>query len=202
MAFCTACGNPVDAASRFCAKCGAAMPATAVAPAASAPGQAPAKPGGGALKIVLIIAAVFVGLAVVIGGITAYIGYRAVKSARATIGEAGTTAHTAMGDVQTTKDPVKMAQETGVELYPGAEMVKEGSKVSFGGVSAASAVFQTGDAPEQVAEFYKQKYPVAMRTQQDDRYTIIATTDEALLTIAIEPAGGKTRIAISRTAKR
>ena len=64
MAFCNSCGATLDAGTKFCNKCGAGAPAASV-PAASTPAAAgtPAQGGGGsAVKIILIVVAVIVGL--------------------------------------------------------------------------------------------------------------------------------------------
>lgn len=208
MAFCTSCGNKMEEGVRFCTKCGASMvgavaPAPqAAAPPPPAPAQAAPKQGGGALKIILIVAGVILALVIISVGVVSYIGYRAVKAVKATVGETGTTVRGSIGGVETTRDPAKVAQEIGVDIYPGARMLKEGGKMTFGGISAISAAFETDDPPGKVAEFYKGKFPDAMSTQDMERYSIVASTESALLTITIEPEGGRTKIKLARTSKR
>ena len=59
MAFCNACGATVEPGAKFCPKCGAAVPAAAVA------STAPATPAqSNALKIILIVVAVIIGLGI------------------------------------------------------------------------------------------------------------------------------------------
>jgi hypothetical protein len=94
--FCGSCGSPVAAGVRFCAKCGAAIPGAAVQPPAAPPpavappvsmsppvsAQPPAPQGSSsALKIVLIVVAVFVFLMMVAAGGCFYIAYRVKQKA-------------------------------------------------------------------------------------------------------------------------
>lgn len=202
-AFLHFCGASVEAGAKFCGKCGASM--TGAAPAApSAPAaQAPAKGGGGVLKVVLIILGILVLFVVVIFGAIGYVGYRgykAVKEEQAKLGEIKVEMPT--GTVSTTTtDATKMAEQMGVEVYPGAEPQKGGGAVSMGGFSVAGADFLTSDPPPQVADFYKKHYPKAMVVSgEGDHYSIMVTTSQGMVTVAIEPYEGRTKISMAHMA--
>jgi hypothetical protein len=94
--FCGSCGSPIAAGVRFCAKCGVATPGAAVQPAVATPpvsappvsAGAPISPqpvasqgSSSALKIVLIVVAVFVFLMLLAAGGCFYIAYRVKQKA-------------------------------------------------------------------------------------------------------------------------
>jgi hypothetical protein len=201
MAFCTSCGANVDATAAACPKCGAALAGAAAAPAA---GAAPAKKGGSALKIILIVLGVFFLLgALVVGGII-YGAYRVADSVKQEVtSEGGTRVETPFGTAETNQDPKEIAKELDVEIYPGATPVREGSSsVTFGGVKATTAVFETSDPSKKVYEFYKEEIRnPTMTSSEGDKHTIMAGNQDNFLTIMIEEQDDKTRITISRTGK-
>jgi hypothetical protein len=97
----------------------------------------PPKKGPSALKIVLIIVAIFVGLGIVGVGVAVYGVYRLAKS----------------GNLQTSTQPVT-ASDLGVALYPGAEQ-KANVRMTVLGKSILTATFLTSDAKDQVVAFYQ-----------------------------------------------
>src|SRR6266699_3167305 len=118
MAFCNSCGATLDAGTKFCNKCGAGVPA-ASAPAASTPAGTPAQGGGGsAVKIILIVVAVIVGLGVLTAGIGAYFVHRAyVKVHDSVVDRNGKVKiETPMGNIETSTDPGEAAKSVGVDL--------------------------------------------------------------------------------------
>src|SRR5437667_443425 len=133
MAFCNSCGATLDAGTKFCNKCGAGVPAASV-PAAStpAPTGTPAQGGGSsAVKIILIVVAVIVGLGLLTAGIGAYFVHRAYVKVRdnAHIEEKNgkVKIESPFGNLETSTDPSEAAKNTEVDLYPGAEVSKDGS---------------------------------------------------------------------------
>jgi hypothetical protein len=94
--FCVSCGSPIAAGVRFCSKCGAAIPGPAVEPSVAA-SPAPAPPvyagapisptppasqgGNTAVKIILIVVAVFVFLMLLAAGSCFYVAYRVKQKA-------------------------------------------------------------------------------------------------------------------------
>ena len=70
---------------------------------------------------------------------------------------------------------------------------------SMGGFSVAGADFLTADSPSQVADFYKKHYPNAMVVSEgEDHDSIMVTTSKGMVTVAIQPYEGKTKISIAR----
>jgi hypothetical protein len=218
MAFCNACGANIVPGTRFCNKCGAAIlastlpPATAspVPPASSTPPVStvavptpPAPSGGGALKAILIV----VGVIVLVGSLgLASLGIFAWRVARHTrVRQNGNDVkvETPFGTMQSTNDPQAAAHDLGVDIYPGAQVLKEGAtSATFGAVHTASLNFETTDSVDKVCGFYKPKFPNAMvMTTQADQCTIVSNDQKNMITITVKGQTDKTRIVITNVSK-
>jgi len=208
MAFCNSCGATLDAGTKFCNKCGAAAPAASAPAATPAPATgAPAQGGGSsAVKIILIIVAVIVGLGIITAGIGAYFVHRAYEKVKASHIEeknGKVKIESPYGNLETSTDPSEAAKNIGVDLYPGAEVSKNGSAtMTIGGMHTATAVLETSDSPDKVAAFYKSKLPnTTYSSNQGDHYSMMAGSKDDMTTINIEGQGDKTVIQISRVTK-
>lgn len=204
MAFCNSCGANIAPGTRFCNKCGAAVLTSSPAPAAatSAPpavsSPAPAS-GGGALKAILIVVGVIV-LFIILGVTSiAFFAWRVAHHARVRHDGDNVKVETPFGTVETTKDPQDAARNLGVDLYPGAEVLKEGSvSMTFGTVHTAALNFETSDSVDKVCSFYKPKFPNAtVVTSEADQCTIVSNDHKNMITINAKIQSGKTRIAIT-----
>lgn len=214
MAFCNSCGTSIDPGTRFCSNCGAtvltsspALAAAPVAPAGSArpvaAAPAPTSGGGGALKAILIV----VGVIILVGilGI-ASLGFFAWRVARHThVRQNGENVkvETPFGTVESSNDPQAAAHDLGVDPYPGAQVLKEGStSATFGGVHTVSLHFETTDSPDKVCSFYKPKFPNAMvMSTQSDQCTIISNDKNNMITITAKEENGKTQIVVANVKK-
>lgn len=209
MSFCTGCGNNVDSAAKFCDKCGKPMSAlptqtTASTGAAAAraplpPPPPPSKQGGGLLKPLLIIFGI-IGLLFVlaIAGLVGF-GYYAAKHAKVEHNPDGSSKiETPFGNIEA-DDPAKTAEKMGIDVYPGAEPVKNaGGSVSFGAFSAGSAMFETTDSVDQVATFYKEQYPKATHTERDGVHSFSVNSKDKVVVISLQPQGSKTSITLAQ----
>ncbi len=205
MAFCNSCGATLDGSAKFCTKCGATQPAgrsSSAAPSVSAPpvALATAPKNNGALKVVLIIVAVVVGLGILGIAAVSFIGYRIASHTRVRNHDGNVQVETPFGTVQTTTDPDEAAKNLGIDLYPGAAVVKgTTSKMNMGNMHTATADFETSDPPNSVADFYKSRLPNAsVVSSPDGRYSLISTDNKNMVTVNIGPKDGKTRIHIAR----
>ena len=155
--------------------------------------------GGGALKIVLIIFAIVVGLGVLGVASVMFLGWRVARSVH--INEHGNSVSilTPQGSVVTPQINADAIRRLGVEIYPGAKLVEGGAAaVSVGGARTVAADFETSDSTQQVTSFYKSRFPNAILTEnQADHYSIVSASGGGLTTIAIDPRGGKTHISIA-----
>ena len=206
MSFCTGCGNNVDPSSKFCDKCGkpmSAMPAQAAAAAAPARApvaqQPPAKQGGGALKFILIVLGVLLLLFVL--GIAGVVGFGMYIAKQAKVHQnpdGSAKIETPFGNIEA-DDPVKSAEKMGIDVYPGAEPVKNaGGSVSFGAFSAGSAMFETTDPVDQVAAFYKEQYPKATHTESNGVHSFSVNSKDKVVVISLQPQGSKTSITLAQ----
>src|SRR5580692_821473 len=216
MAFCNSCGASLAPGIRFCNKCGAAILASSPAPnvatpvmagstipAASVP-AANAGQGSGALKVILIVVGVVVLLGILSVGSFAFFAWRIARHAHVRQDGNNVKVETPFGNVETTQDPHDAARNLGVEIYPGAEVLKDGSaSATFGGVHTASVSSESTDSVDKIASFYKGKFPNAMVTSSDaGRSTIIANDHKSMITINIEAEGGKTKIQITNVFRK
>jgi len=209
MAFCNSCGATVTDGTRFCNKCGAAIPAGPSAPgvtAAAYTAPPPSKGGSSALKIILIIIAVIVGIGV-LGMVTCGIViHRAVKNAHITQNGDNVKVETPFGSVETNKDPAQMAKDLGVEIYPGAVAQKNGTaSMSFGNMHTVTGTFETPDSGEKVCDFCKSKLPAASTTTTSsdlNRCSIISGDQQNMITINVQPSGDITKLVIANVSKK
>jgi len=207
MAFCNSCGESLQSGVKFCAKCGAAQPAgtsspavPVAAPASTTAAPAAAQPqGSNAVKIVLIIVAIFVGLGILGAGMAAFVGWRIAHHTRVTEKNGNVRVESPFGTVESTTNPDEAARNLGVDVYPGAKMQKtDAANINIAGMHTVSAQFETDDSPDKVADFYKAKFPNANVSVGDqDHYTIVSTSEKNMITINIEPSDGKTLIHIA-----
>jgi len=200
MAFCNSCGVSLDPGTKFCNKCGAAVSSAPAASAVVAAGPAPTQGGGsGVLKVILIVVGVFVILGVLAVSTVAFIGWRVARNMHVKQEGNHVKIDSPFGSVETSNNPEDIARDLGVDIYPGAQPMKNGSATaSFAGIKTASAVFKSGDSVDQVSAFYKAKFPNAMVTTSDqNRCKIIAQDQKNMTTIDIQADDGQTKIQIT-----
>ena len=197
MAFCNSCGATLDAGAKFCKNCGVAIPLTTL----TAP--PPAKGGGNALKIILILLAGVVCLGILGVAAGGFAAWHIARHSRVENRNGNVRVETPFGSVESTNNPAEVGRNLGVEVYPGATMRKDGAaNVSFGGMHTSAAVLECNDPPATVYDFYKSKFPDArVSSYQNDNYSIVAGDNNNMTTVQIQSQGGKTVIRISRVIK-
>lgn len=193
MAFCNACGATVEPGAKFCPKCGAAVPAAAVASTPATPAQS------NAVKVILIVVAIVVGLFILGIGTATFIGWRIARHTRVEQDRGKVRVETPFGTVESTDDSDEAARNLGIDVYPGARALKgKAANVTMGSMHTVAAEFETDDPPERVAEFYKKKLPHANIAVSDEKqYTIISHDKKNMFTINIEPQEDKTLIHVA-----
>jgi hypothetical protein len=210
MAFCNSCGATLNPGTKFCNKCGVAAAGTSAPGATSsvaspAPPPAPVPTGGSsALKVILIVVAVIVGIGILGVATVGIIGYRIAKSSHVTQNGDHVKVDTPFGTVETSKDPEQAAKELGVDVYPGAEVQRNGaSSVSMGNMRTATALFETSDAADKVCSFYKSRFPGAMVTTSEPNHcTIVSNNQKNMITINVEARGDNTKLQITNVSKK
>ena len=212
MAFCNSCGAALTPGTRFCNKCGAAVLSSAQAPAVSsgAPSSsarptstATAQPvpsqGGSALKVVLIVVGVIVLIGILGVASISFVAWRVARHTHVRQEGDNVRVETPFGTVESTKDPQQAARNLGVDLYPGAKVLKDGAaSASFGGVHTVSVNMETDDSVDKVTAFYKSKFPNAMvSTSSTNESSIVSNDRKNVITINIRAEGDRTKISIT-----
>jgi len=160
--------------------------------------SAPASPqGGGALKIILIVVAVIVVLGILGIGTLVFVVRRVAHNSHIQNKDGNVRVETPFGTVQSTNNPDEASRNLGIDLYPGARVLK-GNSATIGGMHTVEAEFESDDSAEKVMLFYSSKFPNANVTTKDqNHYAIVSTDNNNLITIKIEPEDNKTRIKIA-----
>jgi hypothetical protein len=163
----------------------------------AAPVAAAQPQNNSAIKIVLIVVAVVVVLGIIGVGTATFIGLRIARHTRIENKDGNVRVQTPFGTVQSTDNADEASRNLGIDLYPGARVVK-GNTATMGGMHTVEAEFESDDSAEKVMAFYASKFPNAnVTTKEQNQYTIVSTDKKNLVTIHIEPEDGKTRITIA-----
>jgi len=205
MAFCNSCGATLNPGTKFCNKCGAVAAAGPSAPAAATPSAAAPTGGSSALKIILIVVAVIVGIGILGVATVGIVGYRIAKSAHVRQEGGHVKVETPFGNVESSQDPAQAAKDLGVDVYPGAEVQKNGaSSATFGAIHTVTANFESSDSVDKVCTFYKSRFPNAMATTSDQNRCTILSNDQKgnMVTINIEPNGDASKFQITNVSKK
>jgi zinc-ribbon domain len=223
--FCTKCGAALSADTQFCTTCGA--PAGAVAPvapyaqppaaytpppvtqypppAAAYPAAAPPNSGSSAIKIILIIVGVFVGLGILGVAIFSFTVWRVARAVHVNGSNGEVTVNTPGGRITANQTQTFTASELGTDIYPGAESGHGSMKMDLPTGSMVTGVFVTPDSKDQVVAFYKSKFGSGASiydTANSALLTLNRTQQEAVMvTVTADSSqdGGKTRISIVHT---
>jgi len=204
MAFCNSCGAVLNDGTKFCNKCGATVAASPVVAATAPPAVPPTTGGSSALKIVLIVIAVIVVVGVLVVGAFSFFVYRVAKSAHVSQQGDHVKVDSPFGSVETSKDPEQAAKDLGVDIYPGAEVQKDGaSSASFGSIHTVTAIFESTDALDKICTFYKTKFPNAVATNSEQNHcTIVSNNRGNMVTINIEGNGDTSKIQITNVTRK
>lgn len=210
--FCTKCGTELTGSTQFCTSCGAPIGAAAVSappPAAYAPQgggyvqPVPVPSGGGnsALKIILIIVGIFVGLGV-LSICAVMFGVWRVSRAVHVANNGAVTLSTPGGTITAGNTVTVSADELGVDIYPGATHQQGGMTMTTAKGSTVSAVFSTSDPLEKVVDYYKDKLGSGASVFQSDKSAVLSSTsadnkNTVLVTVSEDQSNsGQTKISI------
>lgn len=201
MAFCNSCGATLNEGAAFCSKCGAATGTAAprMSPATSGPVSAPPKQDNSAVKTVLIVVGVIVVLGVIAIATLTFVGLHIAKKTRVTQDGDNVRVETPFGRVETSKDPEQAAKDLGIDIYPGAEVQKNGASTAvFGGVRTSTAVFESEDSTDKVCSFYREKFPNAKVSASEQNHCAIVSQNGAeVVTINVDRRGDGCRFQIT-----
>jgi hypothetical protein len=163
----------------------------------------PPPSGGSALKAILIVVGVIV-LVGILGLVSlGFFAWRVTRHARVRQDGEHVKVDMPFGTVETSQDPEKASHDLGVDLYPGAQVLKEGAtSVTFGNVHTSTINFETPDSTDKVCSFYKPRFPNAMvMTSDANQCTIVSNDKTNMITITAKWENDKTRIVIANVSK-
>jgi len=207
MAFCNSCGAPLAQGTVFCSKCGAAVtgapvatPSTPVIPTAPPPTTG----SSNALKIILIIVGIVL-LVCILGMVTCgIVVHHFAKNTKVSHKGDDVKVETPFGSVETSSDPEKVADELGIEIYPGAQVQKEGTTAAtFGSLHTATAVFESSDSVEKVCDFYRSKLPSTNVASSDQNQCTLTSSEKGSQTnVSVQSNGDGSRFTIVKVTKK
>jgi hypothetical protein len=208
--FCTKCGTAVTGDNAFCTSCGAPVGAAVAAPGSvappsstpvyAAPTAAPAKSGGSALKVILIIVAVFVGLGILsVAGIMFGI-WRVSRVVHVTQNGGGAVTLSTPAGTYSAGNTKVTASDLGVDIYPGSTQQQGAVRVTTPNGSAVTAAYITSDSMDKVVDFYKGKLGSGASVYQSDKSAVLTLASDdkktsVMITVSAEN-NGQTKVAI------
>lgn len=160
----------------FCNSCGAQL-ATEHYSAANAAKVAPARSKSSLVIVLLGI----LGLATI-----GFVGYRFAKSAKVSQKGDNMKIETPFGTVETSVDPQKVADELGIEIYPGAQVQKAGTaSVTLGSLYSVTAICESDDSVDKVCDFYRSKFPGANVASSNQNHCTIIRAEAASRPVSV-----------------
>jgi hypothetical protein len=186
---------------------GSGVPPAGYAPAAGyvQPPAAPVKSGGSALKIVLIVLAVLVGLGILGAGAVGFTVWRVARAFHVNSHNGQVTLNTPSGSVTASNASNFTAEELGTDIYPGAQPAPGGMRMNLPTGSVVSGVFLTTDSKEQVVAFYKSKLGSQASVYDGGHSAMISVKrpshDNIMISVSSRESqnDGKTKISIVHT---
>jgi hypothetical protein len=188
---------------------GGYTPAPPPPPGAIPPsGLAPASGGSGALKIILIVVAIFVGLGILVACIFGFMVWRVAHAIKATAnGNEATISVPGVsgGSFSAGSSKTFTADELGTDPYPGAKSSQGGMRLNTPNGSWVTGIFLTSDSKDQVVDFYKNRLgseASTMDTGDGAVLTLNKSQQEAVIVTVTQKANqndGKTQISITHT---
>jgi hypothetical protein len=155
----------------------------------------PPKSGSSAVKIVLIIVAVFVGLGIIGAGAFGFFIWRV----------AHVTVSTPGGSFSANESENFTSSDLGTEIYPGAQSGKGNVRMSLPSGTMVTAVYVTSDSKDQVVSYYKSKFGSDVSVFESPTGSVISATkgqqESVVVTVSVSPSeyDGKTQIHIVHT---
>jgi hypothetical protein len=209
--FCAACGTPVAAAARPPAAAPSTPPAYASVATPSyqaVPGQpimAPPGSGSNAVKIILIIVAVFVGLGLVGAGAFGFMIWRVSRAIHSHGPNGEVSLSLPGGSITTSGASSFTSDDLGTDIYPGAQSTSGGMRMDLPSGSMVTGAYLTSDSKDAVVTFYKSKFGsnASVYDSADSAMISVKEGDQesVMVTVSARPTqnNGKTKIVIVHT---
>ena len=206
--FCSKCGAELSPDAQACGACGTPVVAAVPVPIPPQPAAAPVKSGNSALKIILIILAVVIGMGILGMGAVGYFAWRVAHAIHVSGNGSDVTIHTPGGNLSANTSETYTAGDLGTDIYPGATAAKGGMRMTLPTGSMVTAVYVSGDSKDQVLAFYKDKFGSEASIYDSGDGTVLTVNkgekETVVLTItkATGDDAGKTQITIVHTTSK
>jgi len=202
--FCSKCGAELSHDAQACGACGTPVVVAVPVAVPVQPAAAPAKSGSSALKIILIILAVVIGMGILGMGAVGYFAWRIAHAVHVSTSGSGSdvTIHTPGGAISANSGESVSAADLGTDIYPGATKGKGSTRMTLPTGSLVTGVFETGDSKDQVLAFYKTKFgsDASIFDSEDGAVMNLKKGDKESIVLTISKGSGdetgKTQISI------
>jgi zinc-ribbon domain len=218
--YCTKCGTQLPPDTQFCTACGAAVtaPTAVVSPEYPAPPPPYTQPyaqpvppppsGNSAVKIILIVVSVFVGLGILAVCVFAFTIWRVSKAVRVE-GDGSKVSVTTPGggNMSVNAEDSYSASDLGTDIYPGASKGHGGMKMDLPTGSMVTGIFLTSDSKDKVLAFYKDKLgsSASIMDTSDTAIVSLKKGENEVVMVTISPHKGEsdnqTQLTIMHTKK-
>ena len=131
--------------------------------------------GGSAVKIILIVLAIVVGLGILGAGAVGFMVWRVAHAIHTHAKNGDFTIDTPGGALSAGSSSSFTAEELGADIYPGAQSTRGGMRMKLPTGSIVSGIFITPDSKDQVLTFYKGKF--------GSDASVFDAADSAMLTV-------------------
>ena len=206
--FCSKCGTELSPNAQSCAACGTPVAVPVLVAAAATPTAAPAQSGGSALKIILIILAVVVGLGILGMGAVGFFAWRVAHAIHVSGNGSDVTIHTPGGSLSANTSETYTSADLGTDIYPGAISGKGSMRMTLPTGSMVTAVYLTGDSKDQVLAFYKEKFGSDASIYDSSDGTVLTVNKGEQETVVVTitkgtgDSEGKTQVTIVHTTSK
>lgn len=166
---------------------------------------APPPARGNALKIILIIVAIVVGLGIIGVSIIGYTAYRIARTVHVNESTGEVSINTPQGKLSASTKENFTAADLGIDIYPGATKAEGGMRMSVPDGTMITGIYATSDSKDQVVAFYKGKVDSEASIMETGEGAVITAKsgDKEGLVITVtggsDKNDGKTRIQIVHT---
>jgi hypothetical protein len=164
---------------------------------------APVKQGGSsAVKIILIVVAIFVGLGLLGAGAVGFMVWRVSRAFHVSHNGDMSVSAPGGGSFSLNQSKSYSAAELGTDIYPGADPTQGGMKMDLPTASVVTGVFVTSDSKQKVVDFYKDKFGSDATVFDSDSSAVISLkrSDKETVMVTVESNssqnGGKTKFSI------
>lgn len=208
--FCAKCGAAISPDQQSCTACGTPTGTGFVVvptnnPMAPPPMGPPPNPGTSAVKIILIIVAIVVGLGIIGVGAFGFMAWRIARSVHVSGPNGEVSINTPGGSITANPNESYSASDLGTDIYPGAQSTKGGMRLTLPTGTSVTAIYVTPDSKDKVVSFYKDKFgsQASVFDSSNSAMLTVEKSKQETVMVTVTPNSsehdGKTQIAIIHT---